>query len=63
MGLRPLFSSARDGTGVVMAYRYTSDESLNSKLPANIRYKVNPRDQMSTLLVLCFDMSSISGAM
>lgn len=46
-----------------MEYLNTSRGSTKSDVPANIRYRVHPRDQMSTLLVLGFDVSSVSGAM
>ena len=46
-----------------MEYVITSWRSLKRGLPATIRYKIHPRDQMSTLLVLGFDVSGTSGAM
>ena len=61
--LKPKFSRVMVGVDVVMAYLYTSERSLNSRRPANIRNKIHPRDQISTLLVLGIGVSSISGAM
>ena len=61
--LKPKFSKVRVGVDLVIAYLYTSERSLNSRRPANIRNKIHPRDQISNLLVLGIDVSSISGAM
>ena len=61
--LKPMLSSSRGEEDAVRAYFHTWTGSLNKRLPANILYKIHPRDQMSTLLDFGFDVSCISGAM
>ena len=61
--LKSLFLIAEGREGAVSTYLHTSRRLLNRGRPASIRYKIHPRDQMSTLLVFGFEVSSISGAM
>jgi len=61
--LNPAPPTAGGRAGAVTVYLYTSGGSLNSRQPANMRYKIHPRDHISTLLVFGIDVSSISGAM
>ena len=60
--LRPLFLTAEGREDALSTCLHTSRRLWNRGLPATIRYKIHPRDQMSTLLVLGFEVSSASGA-
>ena len=57
-----MLSNARGEEDAARAYFYTWTGSLNKRLPADILYKIHPRDQMSTLLVFGCDVSCASGA-
>jgi len=61
--LRPALLTGKGGEDALPAYLHTSKRPSNRELPANIRYKIHPRAQISTRLVLGIFMSSISGAM
>ena len=61
--LKPLFLTAEGREDALSTCLHTSRRLWNMGLPAAIRYKIHPRDQMSTLLVLGFEVSSASGAM
>ena len=61
--LRPLFLTAEGREDALLTCLRTSRRLWNVGLPATIRYKIHPRDQMPTLLVLGFEVSSTSGAM
>ena len=62
--LKPLSLTAWGGVDALKAYLHTYWRLLNRRLPANIRYKIHPRDQMSIRLVMGFTVSlPSSGAM
>ena len=60
--LKPAFLTAGGGEDVAITYLYNLVWVLNKGLLVTIRYKIHPKDQMSVLLVLGVDVSSISGA-